>query len=143
MAESLRDRVTDLVHAPTQHHDAGLDLTVTEIYTIDAPGRVDFGGDELTQPTTSPHERTYRNPDDDYAWWHLDAGGYLIEYNETLTGNDPVVIQPRHALCSLGAFHPTLAVTELDRLPLWVGSPGVRIKANARVSTLTAHTSPE
>jgi hypothetical protein len=46
--------------------------------------------------------------------------------------------QTRDELLARGASHPTLRVTELPRVPLSVGGAGLRIKKNARVSTLVA-----
>jgi hypothetical protein len=37
-----------------------------------------------------------------------------------------------------GAFHPTVTVETLGLMPLWVGGKGIRLKENARVSTLFA-----
>ncbi|MEF8977099.1 MAG: dCTP deaminase, partial [Halapricum sp.] len=102
----LTQFVEDIVHEPTQTEDRGLDLTVAEVYEIETPGRVDFGGGELEAAERQPHERTLRNPDDDYEWWHLDAGQYLIEYNETLDLPEDltVEIQTREAVRERGAF---------------------------------------
>ena len=57
--------VEGLLHEETQVHDQGVDLTVNEIYEIEEPGRVDFGGGELTEAETTTHERTQRDPEDD------------------------------------------------------------------------------
>ncbi|WP_211216872.1 hypothetical protein [Halorubrum ezzemoulense] len=44
----LLDDVNGIVHEPTQQRaNGGIDLTVTEVYTIDSPGCIDFGGGEL------------------------------------------------------------------------------------------------
>jgi hypothetical protein len=133
---ALADRIDDLLHAGTQVHDRGVDLTAAEVEVVDLPGRVDFGGGELEAAVTSPVETEYRNEDDDYAWWHLDAGQYLVSFNETLAGSGEVVLQTRDELRTAGAFHPTLFVTELESVPLSVGEGGVRIKENARVTTV-------
>lgn len=130
--------VDGIVHEGTQLHDRGLDLTVDEVYTIEDPGRVDFGGGELEAAAIEPHERTERNPDDEYEWWHLGSGRYLLEYNERLVGDRPLTLQTRRAVRENGAFHPTLTVRELGRVPLSVGGAGIRLKENARVSTLVA-----
>lgn len=134
----ITEHVEGLLHEETQVHDQGVDLTVNEIYEIEEPGRVDFGGDELTEAETTTHERTQRDPEDEYQWWYLDAGSYLIAYNETLSGERPFSLQPRDALLARGAFHPSVTVEELGRTPLSVGGAGVRLKENARVSTLLA-----
>ncbi|WP_336328288.1 dCTP deaminase [Halovenus sp. HT40] len=126
-----------IVHEPTQTEGRGFDLTVSEVYEITGPGRVDFGGGELEPAETTPHDSEKRDPEDDYEWWHLDAGQYLIEYNESLTGSDMAfTVQTRTDLLERGAAHPTLSVTTLPRVPLSVGGAGFRLKENARVSTL-------
>jgi len=129
--------VDGLVHEPTQTEGEGVDLTVAEVYEITGPGRVDFGGGELEAATAEPRERETRDPDDEYEWWSLDPGTYLIEHNEAIAGGDlRFTVQTRDALLERGAFHPTLRVTELPRVPLSVGDAGIRIKENARVSTV-------
>lgn len=133
----LADRIDGLLHAETQVHDRGVDLTAAGIDTVDRPGRVDFGGGELEDATTSPAETRYRDEGDDYAWWQLDEGQYLVSFNEALDGDDPVVLQTRDELRARGAFHPTLFVREFEAVPLSVGEGGVRIKENARVTTAT------
>lgn len=132
----LTDRVEGILHEETQVHERGLDLTVAEVYGIDDPGRVDFGGDELEDADLTPSEKTRREPTDDYGWWYLDSGGYVLEYNEELTGEEPLRLQTRDEVRARGAFHPTATVSELDRMPLTVGGAGIRLKENARVSTL-------
>lgn len=134
--ETLAERVEGIVHETTQIGDRGVDLTVTEVYDVTGPGRVDFGDGELEAATTSPHERVWRNEDDDYQWWELDAGQYLIEYNESLMGNGGAILQPRDAIIERGASHPTLVVSELPRVALSVPDSGFRVKENARLSTL-------
>jgi hypothetical protein len=136
MSDTLADRLDGIVHAETQVHDGGVDLTVAEIRVVEEPGRVDFGGGELTAAESVPVETEKRDPDDDYGWWNLDGGQYLLSYNETLTGGDAVVLQPRTELRERGASHPTLFTDSLGTVPLSVPTGGVRLKENARVSTL-------
>jgi hypothetical protein len=104
--EELTERVDGIVHEDTQLHEAGLDLTVAEVYDIDRPGEIDFGGDELEAAVSSPHETNLRDPDDDYAWWELGAGTYLLEYNEGLASEEPLVCQPRSELLERGGTQP-------------------------------------
>lgn len=131
----LANAVDGIVHEPTQvRDDGGIDLTVTEIYEVEAPGRVDFGGGELDPAELTPHDRVLRDEDDDYGWWQLDADTYIVEYNESLSGR--ALLQPRTEVLARGATHPTLRVTTLPRVPLTVGGAGLRIKENARVSAL-------
>lgn len=128
--------VDDVVHADTQSHGTGFDLTVADVHEIVDPGRVDFGGGELQPSETTPHASGKRDPHDDYEWWTLQAGQYLIEYNESLTGEATVTVQPRTELLECGVSHPTLHVEELPRVPVSVGGAGITVKENARVSTL-------
>jgi len=131
--------LADVVHEPTQSGGEGFDLTVADVSEVTGPGRVDFGGGELTAAETEPHATEKRDPDDDYGWWNLDAGQYLLSYNESLTSSDlRVTVQTREELLARGAFHPTLQVTSLPDVPLSVGGAGLRLKENARVSTLVA-----
>ena len=131
--------VEGIVHEPTQTEGRGLDLTVAEVYEIAEPGRVDFGGGELEPAETTPAPSEKRNPDDDYEWWNLDAGQYLLAYNESVSeAAMTFTLQTRDELLARGAFHPTLEVTELPRVPLSVGGVGIRLKENARVSTIVA-----
>lgn len=137
-AERLAEHVEGIVHEETQVHERGLDLTVETIHEVDAPGAIDFGGGELDAAVTSSHDTNLRNPNDDYGWWELAEGTYLLEYNETLAVEESIVCQPRTELLERGASHPTLHVRELGRVPLSVPPAGLDLKENARVSTLLA-----
>jgi hypothetical protein len=138
MTTDPTEAVTDLVYRPTQVYEDRVDLTVAEVYTVDQPGRIDFGGDELTEATLAPVDRYWRDPDDDYQWWELSAGQYLIAYNERLATDTPLVVQPRPALLERGGAHPTVRTTTLPTMPLAVGAGGVHLKENARVSMVVA-----
>ena len=135
----LGDAIDGIVHEPTQVREGAVDLTVNEIYEVHGPGRVDFGGGELTEADLVPHRRIWRDEGDDYQWWHLEADTYLLEYNESLSAGSQsgeVLLQPRTEVLERGGSHPALRVTELPRVPLTVGGAGLRLKENARVSTL-------
>jgi hypothetical protein len=137
---ALADLVDGLVHEPTQTEGPGLDLTVAGVRRVTAPGRVDFGGGELEAAETEAVETAKRDASDDYGWWSLSGGVYLLDYNERLTlDGETVLLQPRDAVCTRGAFHPTRRLTDddsLDGVPLTVSDGGLRLKENARVSTL-------
>lgn len=134
--EELTEYVEGIVHEETQVTEHGLDLTVEEIYAVEEPGRVDFGGGELEDATTTPHESVKRNEDDDYEWWNLDGGQYLVSFNERVSADEPLVLQTRAEVRDRGAFHPTLFIREIARIPLSVPTGGIRLKENARISTL-------
>lgn len=136
--DDVRERVENLVYEPVQVHDGGIDLTVSAVYEVQTPGSIDFGGDELTDADLVPVETKPRDPDDDYEWWSLEAGQYVLQHNEFLAGEgDPLLVQPRNELLARGASHPTVRVTDhLPLFPLSVGGAGLDVKENARVSTL-------
>lgn len=129
--------IDGLIHEPTQTEGRGVDLTVAAVHEPTGPGSVDFGGGELAAATTEPREPERRDPDDEYGWWMLDPRTYLVAYNESVSRSDlQFTLQTRDALLERGAFHPTLRVTDLPRVPLSVGPAGIRIKENARISTV-------
>lgn len=138
---AVTDHVTGLVHEPTQTEGSGLDLTVSRVERLTEPGAVDFGGDELSPVTTQDIEPVKREPDDEYGWWSLDAGRYLLRYNESLRAerHPRLVLQTRDAVRARGGFHPTVLLDSdatLEPIPFDVGAPGIDLKENARVSTL-------
>jgi len=133
------DVVEDWLHDETQvHEDGRVDLTVASIEEIAEPGRIDFGGGELDPARTAPHQRHFRNPDDDYQWWTLDNGQYRCSFNETLAADATVLVQPRAAVLERGATLPTVRTDALDPLPISVGGAGLHLKENARVATVVA-----
>lgn len=135
---ALFDRLEGAIHEETQvgdQHD-GVDLTAGRVLELVRPGRVDFGGGELSSAGVTPHRRRFRDPEDDYGWWALTAGTYLLEFNESLTGDEPVRLEPRRELLTRGGSHPTVTTADLHRVPLTVGGAGLQIKENARVSTV-------
>jgi hypothetical protein len=136
MADDLAAAVEGLLHEPTQVADDRVYLTVDEVYDVTGGGRIDFGGGELTDAEITPHERYWRDEDDDYQWWALDAGQYLVEYNESLAVDKPVRVQPRRELLERGGSHPSIHTTELHRMPLSVSGAGLHLKENARISAV-------
>jgi hypothetical protein len=134
--KAIEAALDGIVHADTQRGSHGFDLTASKIHRIEDAGRIDFGGGELAPPEIQAVHTTKRSEDDDYGWWNLDEGTYLLTYNEALTLDDLLLLQPRAELAEQGVTHPTLAVNELPQIPISVGEAGARIKENARVSTL-------
>jgi hypothetical protein len=133
----LASFVDGFVHEQTQVHDGVVDLTVTDVHHVTEPGDVDFGGGELAAAETEPLEPRRRDPDDDHGWWHLDHGTFLLSYNETIDppADERLVVQTRDAVLARGAYHPTLRLRGLERVPVTVGD-GIELKENARVSTV-------
>lgn len=138
---ALADRIEGIVHADTQVHGDAVDLTVAEVARVAAAGRIDFGGGELEAATLDPVDTEFRSPDDDYGWWNLDGGGYVVRFNERLTGGDPIGLEPRRELVARGGSIPALTTADLDPVPLSVptaagAGPALRVKENARIATV-------
>ena len=135
---ALAEYVDNLVYEPVQVHDHGIDLTVAAVYEVAAPGRIDFGGDELEDADLEPVPTELEAPDDEYGWWSIDGGQYVLQHNEFLTGlEEPAQLQPRNELLARGGSHPSMQVRDhLPLMPLSVADGGLEIKENARVSAL-------
>ncbi|RQG90089.1 dCTP deaminase [Natrarchaeobius halalkaliphilus] len=141
----LVECIDNLVYEPTQVHEHGIDLTVSAIYEVAAPGRIDFGGDELEDADLEPVPTSLRSPDDEFGWWELEGGQYVVQHNEFLTDAERTLqLQPRNELLARGVSHPSMLVaSHLPLVPISVAGGGVKIKENARISTLVSTDSPE
>ncbi|MFB6282992.1 MAG: dCTP deaminase [Halobacteria archaeon] len=140
--ENLARYFDNTVHEETQAEGSGFDLTLGDVYIVIQPGKVDFGGGELEESQLMPRETEMENPNDDYSWWALDGGQYLIEYNETPNErfdkeSPELIVETRKEVLRRGAYHPSVDVEMIsDALPLSVPDGGIRLKENARISTV-------
>jgi deoxycytidine triphosphate deaminase len=130
-----------IVHADTQRGEAGFDLTVDELFVLNGKGALDFGGSEFKPASYTRLEAELADPEDDYGWWNVEAGSYLIRFNESVRLEEDEVgfIYPHRRLLAAGLQHPAFVVDEsLDEVSVLIQctGPGARIKENARVSTL-------
>jgi deoxycytidine triphosphate deaminase len=141
-ADDVATHLDGLVHLDTQRAPDGVDLTVDAVFRTMGHGQLDFGGSEFE---TAPREKlspVLDDPEDDYAWWTLEEGAYVIRYNESLSlGEDErATIVPLQRTLHAGAYHPTGTLhgnhTPLETL-LLVSRMGCRLKENCRVSRLT------
>ena len=133
--EELVSAIDDLVYEKTQEHEYRVDLTVAEIYKTTGKGSLDFGGSEFEGSKLKKIEPKKRDPDDDYGWWELEEGTYIIKFNESLK-EGKALVQPIPRLLKTGTTVPTFiheSGEELQSL-LRVSSIGVNIKENARVA---------
>ena len=136
------DRIESLVHADTQLTDHGLELTVRDVYGLVGSGRLDFGGSEFERAPRERLEPALASPDDDYGWWHLESGAYLVVYNEivALEKGEVARIDPLERLLDAGASHASRSFSgspdELSSL-LFVSPAGCHLKENCRISRLT------
>ena len=136
------DRTESLIHADTQVTDHGLDLTVRDVYAIIGAGRLDFGGSEFERAARERLEPALASRGDDYGWWHLETGAYVIVYNETvsLEPGEIARIDPLQRLLDAGASHASRSFSESpDELSslLLVSASGCHLKENCRVSRLS------
>lgn len=126
----------NLIYSDTQVSEMGVDLTVSKIYKVDDTGAIDFGGGEREDSNISEIEPEFKNPEDDYGWWELKPGTYLMEYNEKLTGEENLFLQPLERLIRNSATHPSKFVRKLELVPLHVRGDVIEIKENSRVSRI-------
>lgn len=135
--------LSNTLHKETQVEDGSVSLTAGSIYRLADSGDLDFGGSEFQLADRDSIEAEKRNDEDDYGWWELEEGVWILELNETIThsGEFNALLQPHDHLIWNGATHPTLWFDQDDsdmRLssPLRVPENGLNIKENARVSSL-------
>ena len=140
--EKTLESLDDILHADTQQSfELGFDLTAARIYRLTSGGQLDFGGSEFAAADREAIDTEKKNPDDDYGWWHLEAGAYLVEFNETLAlkPGQMAYIQPHNRLMRAGGHHPgflTQGTPDDLAVLLHVSPQGLHIKENARISTL-------
>lgn len=140
-AEATKAYVDRLVHFDTQRAESGLDLTVDSVFRVNGFGRLDFGGSEFEPAARKELSPQLDNPDDDYGWWKLERGTYVIRYNEALTLDEGQSAQvfPHQRLLQAGATHAAFVVDgaqdPVEGL-LTVGAAGCHLKENSRVSRL-------
>lgn len=140
-ADALAEQLDGLVHLDTQRAPNGVDLTVDAVFRSTGPGQLDFGGGEYAAVPREPLTPVLDDPDDDYAWWTLEEGTYVVQYNEslTLTDGQRARLYPLERTLQAGAYHGTYVLDE-GRAPietlLVVGRMGCRLKENCRLSRL-------
>lgn len=140
-ADDLAQQINGLVHFDTQRARAGVDLTVNAVFRPTGHGQLDFGGSEFAAVPRDPLTPVLDDPDDDYGWWILEKGAYVIQYNETirLDGNQQAQVCPLERTLLAGAHHGTFVLDE-GRNPLEtvlvVSRMGCRLKENCRLSRL-------
>ncbi|MCF7876326.1 dCTP deaminase [Candidatus Bipolaricaulota bacterium] len=138
-AEELKGYVDGIIHEETQFADKGLDLTVDRVLKARSPTELDFGGSEEKRGELETLEPKKRSPEDDYGWWNLEGGIYIITFNEDIEITDGLgLIAPLERLTVGGSFHSTFLLKDGSgvRPILFVNSSGLNIKENARTSRL-------
>ncbi len=123
-----------------QVDERGVHLTVAEVAPLHGRGDVDFGGSEMKPGRGNPMEPVEHKPGDRYGWWRLEAGSYLVRFNEKLKdGAPPMLLISNERLLSCGCSVATACVGPGElRTVLTVPQIGLRIKENARIAMLLA-----
>ncbi len=139
--DDTTEYVANIVHLETQKADYGLDLTVDQLFHVTGGGALDFGGSEFEKAQRRRLDPELSRPEDSYGWWMLEEGEYIVRFNESLQLKDDriALIEPLERLLQAGATHALRHFIESAdpvELLLTVGSPGVRLKENCRVSRL-------
>ncbi|MFH1403275.1 MAG: dCTP deaminase [Candidatus Altiarchaeota archaeon] len=131
--------VKKLVSLENQVKEYSIDLTVNEVYALAGPGKIDFSGREYEEPRRVKLEPK-KSPEDEYGWWELRPGKYLVTLNEVVEKVDGIgFISPHPRLLKVGCTHATLFTLEWGSeyvIPLTVGGNGLELKENSRISKL-------
>lgn len=134
--------IEGIIYKETQVQDYYIFLTAKRIFNITKRGDVDFGGSEYKESEIKEISPEKISPEDNYGWWSLKEGQYLIEYNEkikeSIPKEDVIIVQPSLRLIRNGSSHPSLVISEPGGIAtiLYVGKRGITIKQNARISIL-------
>ena len=116
-------------------------VTAKRIGRFTHNGTLDFGGSEYTEAPVEWIEPEKKNPDDDYGWWMLEPGDYLVEYNESVTPARGMrcYLQIWDQAARNGLSQSFRLIAQADdplQAVVRAGSAGVGIKENARVSVV-------
>lgn len=139
--DQLRKHINPILHADTQLHSSGIDLTVKTIGRPVRVGALDFGGSEF-EPAGMETQRAFKqNEDDSYGWWNLQPGFYQAEFNEQIiyTDDDVLAIITLHDHAIAAGLTGGSGVITGSSGPLkmnfQVPDCGCNIKENARLAT--------
>ncbi len=135
------DKIDNVLHEKTQHFPLGLDLTVSSVRRVMGSGKLDFGGSEFQAAETQPLAAIKDDPSDDYGWWKLEQGHYLVRFNESvgIRSSEVALLQSHPRLVLAGASHPVTTLgKDCDPLEalLEVGEGGCYLKENCRTAQL-------
>lgn len=130
----------NMTYAEKQTKPHSLDLTVKGVYEIKSKSSLDFSGSEYMASEVSKIKPEKKDLGDEYGWWNLKEGTYLITLNEKVDEIGGIgFISPHPKLLKAGASHPTLVTLEWKDdyiLVLHVPENGLGLKENSRVSKL-------
>lgn len=134
-------RVRGILNPKYQVHAYWVDLTVRSISGVLPVGKLDYGGGEYTPAGRVTLTAKRLRSEDNYLWWELKRGCYVIEFNETLAlaENEFALLEPDPRTLRTGAWHVPVylrgQVAPMDML-FDVQALRLLVKENARVSRL-------
>ncbi len=122
----------------SQVAECGVHLTVRDVHRLHSHGDLDFGGSEYRPAATRTVSVIEHKPGDQYGWWRLDQGVYIVKFNERVRAGAPsMLIAPNARLLATGcSIAPTVAGAGELQSVLTVPCCGARLKENARVAIL-------
>ena len=139
--EKILQFVTNLISEKKQLYNDRVNLTVKSIYEITSKGQIDFGGSEFNLGSRKELIPEKENPEDNYGWWDLPQGDYLVLFNEKIDLPENYIgfLQPLERIIVNGTTHESMFIlANLDKVEvnLRVGKSGLKIKQNSRISNL-------
>lgn len=140
--EAIKKAIAHFTYEKKQVTEQHVDLTLKSVARLRRPGRVDFGGSEFTKAEQKVLAPEKKSSEDEYGWWDLAPGAYLITLNESIEPGAGTlgILQPSERITVNGAYHLVTLITEKKeelQLLLLVSPPGIALKENARISKLT------
>lgn len=141
--EEIAEMVEDFVHRETQIEEGSVILTTSKIEELVGSPDFDFGGDEYEDVEYQEVPLEKRDEGDEYGWWELDPGIYVVEFNEGVFVPEDrlAVLQGWWRLTVNGVIQTTQTVRgdhpDFHQM-LRVTGEGASIKENARISELRA-----
>lgn len=136
--EIFDECLSQTVYRDKQLSPDGVHLTLKSISTPSSPGQIDFGGGEYETAENREIAPEKRCEEDDYGWWNLHAGEYIVRFNEEISSKGPTfcVVSNQRLIgcgCSLASvFLHQGPIATILRVP----QVGVSIKENARIALL-------
>jgi hypothetical protein len=132
-------RAAGILNPKYQVHGYSVHLTARKIFSVDAGGQIDFGGNEYMAAGRIEISTQRVRVEDRYQWWDLGRGSYFVECNETLdlAENEIALIEPDDRLLRAGAWHVPFYLrgrVAPIQLLLEVSAARLRVKENGRLA---------
>ncbi len=136
--EAMERFVRPLISEKHQVSDRSIILTVKSICETTKPISLDFGGSEYKEAEMKCLTPKKKKKSDEYGWWKLKKGDYIVEFNETveLRPNQFAILQAWEKNSLEHETKLILGKKENLKVRIYVDKEGANIKENARFSEL-------